>query len=494
MKKLSIFSVVALFALTAMGCSDDKTDAPHQKGVKVTFQAQCSDQKATGKNTRINIAEDKPSWVVNDAIGVYTGENVNAQFSTTGAAEIAAFTGRLEPSKTKVGDPVYAYYPYGEQGIALPNVQKQRNEQFGRYAVMTAQGKVVSASNQEIVLSGMRFHAHTASLRFHVYGSMREVWGDPSREVIQKLTIKTATPVANQVTFENGQVSFTEGQDKEMTVELEAAQRMFYQREKANGLMLTVPAQTMTIQEVVITTNQAVYAKTINKELKLEKGHILPIYLNINTFKMKEHDLMSISGDGNGWGDGDGIGGRKHDFFAGMYDYSKHNEFKYRHKTATQDNWYGFGNVWPINFGQSGLDGGANIQTKDLNPKECYTIVRLWNGNAAILIKNLELRGDFSGWNAGEGRMFEFQPDQNLWKIQGVQFNQNSYMKVYVNDGAMVYTQNGGKLVASTPLACQRTTNTGEAAVQVVAASGTYDVLLDLTCEDQGVLVLEPTK
>ena len=491
MKNLSILSVFALLALTVVGCSDDNTDALQPNGVKVSFQAECD-----AEDTRINIAETKPSWVAGDAIGVYAGENQNVQFTTQEAGAIATFTGEFAATTAK-DTPVYAYYPYAAEGMTLPAVQDQLDFQFGRYSVMTAQGKVVSADGTSIVLSGMTFKAHTAALRFHVYGSMREAWGEGvSREKIQNVTIKTAQPVENQVSFKDGVVTFSQGKDQEMTVALTNEQPMCYKREQANA-MLTVPAQTMTITEVVITTNQAVYTKTINKELTLTAGHILPIALNINTFVMKERDSICVSGDGNGWGVENSFGGRKGDFFAGMYDYSKHSEFQYRYKTEKVDNWYGYqGTGHSIALGQCWLNGGDNITTTALeDPKQCYTIVRLWGGNAAILIKNLELRGGFGGWDAGQGRMFEFQPDQNLWKISGLNLTKDDYLKVFANDGAFAYVTDvdGAALNVQTPLACRRSNDTNGGA-QKVAVTGTYDVLLDLTCEDQAVLVLEPVK
>ena len=473
MKNLSILSVFALLALTVVGCSDDNTDAPQPNGVKVSFQAECD-----AEDTRINIAETKPSWVAGDAIGVYAGENQNVQFTTQEAGAIATFTGEIAATTAK-DTPVYAYYPYAAEGMTLPAVQEQLHNQFGRYSVMTAQGKVVSADGTSIVLSGMTFKAHTAALRFHVYGSMREVWGDGvSREKIQNVTIKTAQPVENQVSFKDGVVTFSQGKDQEMTVALTNEQPMCYKREQANGLMLTVPAQTMTITEVVITTNQAVYTKTINKELTLTAGHILPIALNINTFVMKERFWVSVAAKENDWSiTEESIRGRKGDFFAGFYDYTGKTQFKYR---IGENNWF----------------AGANIDATTIDPKNCYTIVRFWkDDNAYVLINKLELRGGFGGWDAGQGRMFEFQPDQNLWKISGLNLTKDDYLKVFANDGAFAYVTDvdGAALNVQTPLACRRSNDTNGGA-QKVAVTGTYDVLLDLTCEDQAVLVLEPVK
>ena len=497
MKKLSIFTAIALFALSAVGCSDDNSETPAPKGVQVTLQAECVNPEAKDLNTRIDINNTKLQWVNGDAIGVYAGGNSNAKFTTAQQDAIASFTGVLDPAKTQVGDPVYAYYPYAGGGITLPNVQTQKHLQFGAYTVMTAQGEVKTCETENIVLSGLRFTAQTASLRFHVYGSLREVWGNGvSREKIQSVTIKTQEAVNNKVTFKDGNAIFSQGTDSEMTVNLEKEQAMAYKRESATALMLTVPVQDMTITEVVITTNQAVYTKTIDKTLTLTAGHIQPIYLNINTCKMVEKEKISVSGTGNNWSVEESFGGRKGDFFAGMYDYSKHTEFKYRRKTDNNDTWYGFQNEWAINFGESSLNGQANIKNDNLDPKECYTIVRLWDrAYAAILIKNLELRGSFGGWNAGEGRMFTFQPEQNLWKIEGLKLTQGDYLKVFVNDGAFAYVTNvdGAELNVNTPMACRRSGNT-DGGAQKVTTTGTYNVLLDLTCEDQAVLVLEPVK
>ena len=481
MKNLSILSVFALLALTVVGCSDDNTDAPQPNGVKVSFQAECD-----AEDTRINIAETKPSWVAGDAIGVYAGENQNVQFTTQEAGAIATFTGTLDPAKTKAGDVVYAYYPYAAEGMTLPAVQDQLDFQFGRYSVMTAQGKVVSADGTSIVLSGMTFKAHTAALRFHVYGSMREAWGEgDSREWIQNVTIKTAQPVENQVSFKDGVVTFSQGKDQEMTVALKNHQPMNYKREQANGLMLTVPAQPMTITEVVITTNQAVYTKTINKELTLTAGHILPIALNINTFVMKEQYGMTVRGT-NDWGSNEKqIGGRKNNFFAGMYNYEGKDEFQY----FINSTWYGFTNKWPIGYGESLLNGGQNIENKNLDQKECYTIVRFWDTYpTAILIKNLKLK-------AGEliKGEFVFQKALNLWKIENVELTQGDKVQIAANDGGMVYTNNTGKLDVNTPMACPRNPENATD-IEVVAPTGTYNVWLDLTLADQAVLVLEPVK
>lgn len=481
MKKLSFFSVIAMFALTVVGCSNDNQENDATQGVKVTFEA------GYAPDARLNLGGAKgttPEWMKGDQVGVAElGTEMNVAFRTEdNKAEFASFTGTFE-TMPKVGTKMKAYYPYLDSGIGLSMKQDQNPDRFGGALVFTAVGEMLEGNK----ISGLSFHCQSSGIKFIAYGL--------PEENLKSVTIFTVDGVQNQMTLsDDGNVVYGGNGGNEMSVNIPYTPQI--QASLTEGwcqALLAIPAVPMKIQKVIVETSKGKHIQvfTTPKEVPAAANTFYTVKLNLNTENWT-HEYptepttypLYIPGEHNGWQLIEGQNNVLHSLDFGYYSglVTFNGKFKFNQNNV----WFGDGG--PVNSNARLHWVGSEADKPELNSDgslnfEFYVIANINKNKVAFCVPTggVLIAGKLTRDTAWGFTSMNYNRETKLWEAKSV--------KLEAGAGTGADTSNSRFLILGAGSYDYKIGGTDvdnlvyEGGDIPINVTGTYDIAVDLSRE-----------
>lgn len=482
---LTILSAAALFSLTLGGCSKEEVTGgeeirPANFKVEGVYDTPQNDTK-----TSIDPQTGKVSWDATDRCGAFiAGNSLSNILLTTSQAEPGIFQGTVDESLAG-GEAMWAYYPYdadavitdSELSATIPAAQEMTDAPYGKYALMTSTAGVLVKNNDGSFEAGtVSFRHHTAGYLFNVYGSLREASTNP--ENLLSVSIETSTPLAGSVTIAgDGTADFGAAAEKSVTASCMLPLK--YTKENGAKVFMTVlPNAAHNITKITVETDQGIYTKTVDITKQTVAGSVYPINLNLNTFVIVKKNTLGVPGVHNEWNTSDGITGRTAGFFSGMVNFG--GKYKY-----FSDDWIGSSSEPNTLYYILAKGGGS-----EFNITGQYYVIADIVGYNASLVNAVTMPGTWN-WDVTTAPAFTYDADRDLWVLTKFAMSEGQEFKIAFNE-TWVNMMNrsikgGGTISPNTPVHIEYDADKNI----IVGASGTYDILLDLSTYG-GTIVLEP--